>query len=124
MLLTGIILRILFYQYARNNPILIPELSMLLLNQKGEPISTCMGLLDKKNQTMEVEVVATNAEYLNRGFAKIMISECIKRGVSRGVKEISISAWDEKTRRIYSSFGKSHVLKKVNYKKYSKLVML
>ncbi len=105
------------YKYARNNPILIPELSMLLLNEDGEPISTCMGLLDKQNQTMEVEVVATKKEYVNRGFAKIMISECMKRGINRGVKEISISAWEEKTRKIYSSFGKSHALKKVNYKK-------
>jgi len=46
-----------------------------------------------------------------------VISECIKRGISRGVKEISISAWSEKTRKIYSSFGKPHVVKKVNYKK-------
>ena len=56
-------------------------------------------------------------EHVNRGFAKIVISECIKRGISRGGKEISISAWEEKTRKIYSSFGKSHILKKVNYKK-------
>lgn len=105
------------FKYARNNPILTPELSLLLLNENGEPISTCMGLLDKKNQTMEVEVVATKIEYTNRGLAKIMISECIKRGITRGVREVSISAWEEKTRKIYSSFGKAHVLKKVNYKK-------
>lgn len=105
------------FKYGRNNPIIIPELSMLLLNENGEPISTCMGLLDKENQTMEVEVVATKKEYVNRGFAKIMISECIKRGIRSGVKEVSISAWEEKTRKIYSSFGKSYVLKKINYKK-------
>ncbi len=105
------------YKYARNNPILTPELSILLLNENGEPVSTCTGLLDKRNHTMEVEVVATKAEYENRGFAKIVISECMKRGISRGVKEISISGWNEKTQRIYSSFGKSQVLKKVNYKK-------
>lgn len=105
------------YKYARNNPIINPALSILLLNENGEPISTCMGLLDKKNLTMEVEVVATKKEYSNRGFAKIMISECIKRGISIGVKEVSISAWEDKTRKIYSSFGKPYVLRKVNYKK-------
>jgi len=36
------------YKYARNNPILTPDLSLLLLNENGEPVSTCMGLLDKK----------------------------------------------------------------------------
>lgn len=34
----------------------------------------------------------------------------------KGVKECSISAWEEKTRKIYSSFGKAKALKKVNYK--------
>lgn len=69
---------------------------MLLLNENDEPVSTCMGLLDKNNQFMEVEVVATKKEYENRGFAKIVISECIKRGISKGVKELSISAWEKK----------------------------
>ena len=75
-----------------------------------------MGLWDKHNQFMEVEVVATKKEYENRGLAKIVISECIKRGISKGVKEISISAWKEKTRKLYSSFGKAQVVRKVNYK--------
>ncbi len=103
------------YKYARTNPILVPELCILLLNEFGEPVSTCMGLLDNSNQLMEIEVVATKKEYEHRGFAKIVISECIKRGISKGVKEFSISAWEEKTRRLYSSFGKSQALKKVNY---------
>jgi hypothetical protein len=105
------------YKYARKNPILVPELCILLLNENGEPISTCTGLLDKNNQFIEVEVVATKKEYENRGFAKIVISECIKRGISKGVKEFSISAWEEKTRILYSSFGKSQSLKKVKYKR-------
>ncbi|MGN0477804.1 MAG: hypothetical protein ACI4GO_00070, partial [Hominenteromicrobium sp.] len=54
------------YKYARQNPILVPELSILLLNERGEPVSTCMGLWDKENQFMEVEDVATKKEYENR----------------------------------------------------------
>lgn len=105
------------FKYGRKNPIITPELCVLLLNENGEPVSTCMGLLDKNNQFMEVEVVATKKKYENRGFAKIVISECITRGISKGVKEFSISAWEEKTRKLYSSFGKTQVLKKINYKK-------
>ena len=98
------------YKYARKNPILVPELSILLLNEKREPISTCMGLWDKDNQFMEIETVATKKEYENRGFAKVVISECIKRGINKGVKEFSISAWEEKTRKLYSSFGKAQTI--------------
>ena len=63
-----------------------------------------MGLWDKQNQFMEVEVVATKKEYENRGLAKAVISECIKRGIGKGVKEFSISAWEEKTRKLLVDF--------------------
>lgn len=105
------------YKYSRNNPILLPELEILIIDKNGKPISTCTGLLDKENQSMEVEVVATKCGYENRGLAKIVVSECIKKGIIMGVKEVSISAWEQKTRKIYSSFGKPQVLQKLNYKK-------
>ena len=92
------------------------------MNEKGEPVSTCMGLWDKQNQFMEVEVVATKKEYENRGLAKAVISECIKRGMKKGVKEFSISAWEEKTRKLYSSFGKARAVRKVNYEIGSRLL--
>ena len=112
----------LAYKYARKNPILVPQLSIILLNEKGEPVSTCMGLWDKQNQFMEVEVVATKKEYENRGLAKAVISECIKRGMKKGIKEFSISAWEEKTRKLYSSFGKARAVRKVNYEIGSRLL--
>ena len=37
--------------------ILVPELSILLLNERGEPVSTCMGYWDRENRLMEVELV-------------------------------------------------------------------
>lgn len=70
-----------------------------------------MGLWDKDNQFMEIETVATKKEYESRGFAKAVISECIKRGISKDVKEFSISAWEEKTRKLYSLFGKAQTIK-------------
>ena len=33
--------------------ILVPELSILLLNESGEPVSTCMGYWDRENRLME-----------------------------------------------------------------------
>ncbi len=31
------------YQYNRKNPFLVPELQIVLLNEHGNPISSCMG---------------------------------------------------------------------------------
>lgn len=105
------------YQYARKNPILTPELNIVLLDELYIPVSSCMGYWDKTNQLMEIEVVATKPGFENRGFAKIVISECIRRGLDLNVLEITISAWEEKTRRLYSSFGEPVVMKKIKYKK-------
>ena len=63
----------------------------------------------------EKERVKMMKEYENRGLAKAVIRECMKRGIGKGVKEVSISAWEEKTRKLYSSFGKARAVKKVNY---------
>lgn len=104
------------YKYARQNPILEPELSIILLNEHGEPVSTCMGLWDKNNQFMEIEVVATKKGYENRGFAKTVIAECMRKGISKGVKQFMISGWNEKTKKIYSSFGKPQADRKVSYR--------
>lgn len=105
------------YKYCRKNPLLIPELNIVLLDNNNNPISSCMGYWDKKNSLMEIEVVATKFEYQNRGFAKIVISECIRKGLDLGVLEFSISAWEEKTRRLYSSFGEPVAVKNMRYKK-------
>lgn len=105
------------YKYARTNPLLTPELNIVLLDQLNTPVSSCMGYWDKTNQLMEIEVVATKPGFENRGFAKIVISECIRRGLDLSVLEILISAWEEKTRRLYSSFGEPVAMKKIKYKK-------
>lgn len=105
------------YKYSRKNNLPKPELSIILLNEKSKPVSSCMGYLDNCNHHMEIEVVCTLGAYENRGFAKTVISECIKRGIALGVKKFSISAWEEKTRRLYSSFGNPEVVQKIKYKK-------
>ena len=69
------------------------------------------------NTLAKVGYYGSEGKAENRGFAKAVISECIKRGINKGVKEFSISAWEEKTRKLYSSFGKAQAIKKVFYKK-------
>ena len=108
------------YKYSRKNSLLKPELSIVLLNEEGKPVSSCMGYFDSVNHHMEVEVVCTLGAYENRGFAKVVISECIKRGIALGVNKFSISAWEEKTRRLYSSFGKPEIVQKMKYNKLVK----
>lgn len=103
------------YKHCRTNPLLIQALNIVLLDSNNTPISSCVGYLDKDNSLMEIEVVATKSGYENRGFAKIVICECIRKGIDFGVVEFSISGWNEKTKRIYSSFGEPTITKKFRF---------
>jgi len=105
------------YKYSNKNQFLVPTLNIVLLNECGKPVSSCMGYWDRNNNIMEVEVVATLSTYENRGFAKMVISECIRRGISLGVEKVEISAWEDKTRHLYSSFGKPVAVQKIKCKK-------
>lgn len=105
------------YKYSNKNQFLVPTLNIVLLNECGKPVSSCMGYWDRNNNIMEVEVVATLSAYKNRGFAKMVISECIRRGISLGVEKVEISAWEDKTRHLYSSFGKPVAVQKIKCKK-------
>lgn len=105
------------YKYSGKNELLKPELNIVLLNQESKPVSSCMGYLDIFNRHMEIEVVCTLGAYENRGFAKIVISECMKKGIALGANKFSISAWEEKTQHIYSSFGNPEIVQKIKYKK-------
>lgn len=103
------------YKYGRSNPFLKPSLNIVLLNDEGQPISSCMGHWDEVSRILEVEVVCTLKEYENRGFAKLVIAECIRRGVGLGAAEVVISSWSQKTRRLYSSFGEAAGVQKIKY---------
>ena len=105
------------YKYSNKNQFLVPTLNIVLLNECGKPVSSCMGYWDRNNNIMEVEVVATLSAYENRGFAKMVISECIRRGISLGVEKVEISAWEDKTRHLYSSFGKPVAVQNIKCKK-------
>lgn len=104
------------FKFCSLNPLLDPHLAIVLLSDKNEPVSSCVGYLDRENQMMEIEVVVTKQGYENKGFAKVVISECIKRGVLMGVKTFAISAWEDKTKKLYSSFGSCTETVKAFYK--------
>ena len=105
------------YLFSRQNPLIDLAFSILLLNDTNEPVSSCIGYLDRSNLTMEVEVVCTKKEYEGKGFAKTDISERIRRSIAMGIKEVSISGWNDITRHLYSSFGRCETIQKVCYEK-------
>ena len=105
------------YKYSRENPFIKKELGIVLLNEDNEPVSSCIGYFDAVNADMEIEVVCTRKEDEGRGFAKLVIAECIKKGLKLGAKNFSISGWNDLTKHLYSSFGKSNRNQKVSLHK-------
>lgn len=93
------------FRYANRNPLVDPALDVLMLDANGEPVSGCVGYVDHRNRSMEVEVVCTRADCRGRGYARAVIGECMRLGLERGMAKIHISGWNEETRKLYSSFG-------------------
>lgn len=89
------------------------ELCIVLLDENKNPVSSCVGQLDRANLDLEVEVVCTRKDAEGKGFAKTVIAECIRRGLEMGVEKVNISGWNSVTKHLYSSFGKNTVNQKI-----------
>lgn len=95
------------FEFVRTSPIYDPSMDFVVINDLQEAVAGCEGFIDYQNSIMEVERVCTHSDYRQRGLAKAVINECIKQGLKRGIKRIHISGWNDITKRIYSSYGKS-----------------
>jgi hypothetical protein len=93
------------YGYANKSPIYDASMDIVLVNEVNEPIAGCIGFIDYENRIMEIEVVCTAEKYRGKGYARKVIMECMKRGIERGMEKICISGWNDKTKKLYSSFG-------------------
>ncbi len=63
--------------------------------------------------------MATLGGYENRGFVKKTTSKWNRRGLDFGVNRIEISAWEDKTKHLYASFGNPTAVQKIKMVKPS-----
>ncbi len=95
------------YHYVRNSPLYDASMDLVLHDQTGRCLSGCEGFIDYDNALMQIERVCTQKAFEGRGYARAVINECIRQGALRGVRYFSITAWNDLTHHLYSSFGQS-----------------
>lgn len=95
------------YHYVRNSPLYDASMDLVLHDQTGRCLSGCEGFIDYDNALMQIERVCTQKAFEGRGYARAVINECIRQGALRGVRSFSITAWNDLTHHLYSSFGQS-----------------
>jgi GNAT superfamily N-acetyltransferase len=103
------------YYYVKQSPIYDPSMDLVLIGENGKPVSGCEGFIDYANGIMEIERICTHEDYRHRGLAKAVIAGCIKRGLSRGVRTVQITGWNDETCHLYGSFGEHTVIVKHRY---------
>ena len=105
------------YSHVRDSPLYDPAMDIVLVNDKSEAIAGCEGFIDYENGVMEVERVCTAPDYRRRGFAGTVIRDCVRRGITRGIKAAQISGLNENTIRLYTSFGRHSAIRHLEYRK-------
>ena len=105
------------YRYVKRSPIYDPTMDLVLINDNDEYIAGCEGFIDYESGLMEIERVCTNQEYRRKGYARLVIQECINRGIKRGIMKYHITGWDEITNKLYSSFGDHIEIRKEKFQR-------
>ncbi len=100
------------YEHVRNSPIYDPRMDIVLINEENRIVAGCEGFIDYENQILEIERICTHSEFRRRGFARIVVAECISRGIMKNVKKIQLSSWNEQTKAFYSGYGKNRTIVK------------
>lgn len=73
----------------------------------GNYAAGCEALFDPWNSYAEIERVCTRAAYRRRGLARAAIGECLRRLGEMGIRQASLTGYDEGPKALYASLGHS-----------------
>ena len=91
--------------FARENPIYHAETDLCVIAPDGTFVSGCEALIDTQNLEADIERVCTHSDYRRRGFARVVIQECLYRLRDMGIKKAYITGYSEGAIALYSSLG-------------------
>lgn len=100
------------FRYVKRSPIYDPSMDLVLTDGRGLAVAGCEGFMDYENGVVEVERVCTRRGFRNRGFAGAVIRACVARALTRGARFAQISGLNERTIRLYGSFGPHRAIRR------------
>ncbi|MFZ5352392.1 MAG: GNAT family N-acetyltransferase [Bacillota bacterium] len=95
-----------FYNNTHNSPIYHPDTDLCIKSKTdGIHVACCEALIDAWNCTADVERVCTHSEYRRRGFAQVVIQECLYRLKTMGIKKAYITGFSKEAISLYGTLG-------------------
>jgi ribosomal protein S18 acetylase RimI-like enzyme len=95
------------YGRLRNAPIYDPELDVVLEDARGRFLAYCIGWLDVANRSGNFEPVGCRPAFTRRGYARAVVTECMRRMQARGMHTalVSTASVNQPARALYQSCG-------------------
>ncbi|KAA3664360.1 MAG: GNAT family N-acetyltransferase [Chloroflexi bacterium] len=98
---------LLFYNHMHQGPIYHPETDLCVMADDGRFVAGCEALIDARNVEADIERVCTLSGFRRRGFARVVIQECLNRLREMGMRKAYITGYSEAAIALYGSMGAS-----------------
>jgi len=107
---------LLFYNHMHQGPIYHPETDLCVMAEDGRFVAGCEALIDARNAEADIERVCTHSSFRRRGFARVVIQECLYRLREMGMRKAYITGYSEAAIALYGSLGAGEAAKSFEWK--------
>lgn len=90
---------------GRQSPIYHPDTDLCVRAPDGRYAAGCEALIDARNAVADIERVCTHRAFRRRGFARVVIHDCLARLRAMGLRRAYIAGYSDATFALYGSLG-------------------
>lgn len=94
-----------FYNYGHAGPLYHAPTDLCVMAPDGRFVAGCEALIDAHNRTVEIERVCTHSDFRQRGFARAVVQECLRRLWAMGMQSAYIAGYSREAIALYGSMG-------------------
>lgn len=94
-----------FYNYGQAGPLYHAETDLCVMAPDGQFVAGCEALIDAHNLEADIERVCTHSDFRQRGFARAVIQECLRRLHQIGLRSAYITGYSPEAIALYGSLG-------------------
>lgn len=94
-----------FYNYGQAGPLYHAETDLCVMAPDGRFVAGCEALIDAHNLEADIERVCTHSGFRQRGFARAVIQECLRRLRAMGLQSAYITGYSQEAIALYGSLG-------------------
>lgn len=97
--------RLRYFNHNQNGPIYHPETDLCVMAEDGQFVAGCEALINAPCLEADIERVCTHSNFRKRGFARVVIQECLYRLREIGIHDAYITGYSNEALSLYGSLG-------------------